>query len=30
MSFVPNFKDSIPGYTGHKQMAEDGGNVDLQ
>ena len=30
MSFVPNFKDSIPGYTGHKQQKEVADGVDLQ
>ena len=28
--FVPNFKDSIPGYTGHRQQADEVGNVDQQ
>lgn len=28
--FVPNFKDSIPGYTGHRQMTDDLGPVDQQ
>ena len=28
--FVPNFKDSIPGYTGHKPQLENVNDVDLQ
>ena len=28
--FVPNFKESIPGYTGHRAMADDVGPVDQQ
>ena len=28
--FVPNFKDSIPGYTGHRAMADDQGALDIQ
>ena len=28
--FVPNFKESIPGYTGHRAMADDVGQVEQQ
>ena len=28
--FVPNFKESIPGYTGHRAMTDDAGPVDQQ
>ena len=28
--FVPNFKDSIPGYTGHRAAADEIGDVDQQ
>ena len=28
--FVPNFKESIPGYTGHRQQKDDLGAVDQQ
>lgn len=28
--FVPNFKDSIPGYTGHRSATEDLGALDQQ
>lgn len=30
MSFVPDFKNSIPGYTGHKQEQLNVGEQDLQ
>ena len=28
--FVPNFKDSIPGYTGHRAQKDDAGQLDHQ
>jgi hypothetical protein len=28
--FVPNFKDSIPGYTGHRTQKDELGHVDQQ